>query len=150
MSHANAQRRKDTKMISINWQPTNRDLRQFAGIWFPVFWIIVAVLVLLRGGSWAAVAPMMGLAVAVGVTGLIWPQLMQPIFIGWMCVAFPIGWVVSHLLLAAVFYLVITPLGLVMRLAGRDKLKLRFDQESKTYWTRRLPTPPASRYFRQF
>jgi hypothetical protein len=137
-------------MISINWQPTNRELRQFAGIWFPLFWIIIAGLILLRGGEWMMAGPIMALAAAVGIAGLIWPRLMRPIFIGWICAAFPIGWVVSHLLLAAVFYLVITPLGLVMRLVGRDKLNLQFDRKSKTYWTRRPPTPQSGRYFRQF
>ena len=137
-------------MISINWHPTNRELRQFAGIWFPLFWVIVGGLIVLRGGAWVVAEWIVALAVAVGIVGLIWPQLMRPIFIGWMCAAFPIGWVVSHLLLGAVFYLVITPLGLVMRLAGRDKLKLRFDPAAASYWMRRPPTPPASRYFRQF
>jgi hypothetical protein len=100
--------------------------------------------------GWMVAGPMVAVAVAIGIVGLIWPRVMRPIFVGWMCAAFPIGWVVSHFLLAAVFYLIITPLGLVMRLAGRDKLKLQIDRESKTYWTRRPSIPPASRYFRQF
>lgn len=137
-------------MISINWYPSDRELRQFAGIWFPVFWIVVAGLVVLRGDAWSVAGSMLAGAVAIGIVGSIWPRVMRPIFLAWMCAAFPIGWVVSHLLLGAVFYLVIAPLGLVMRLAGRDKLKLQFDPEAKSYWTRRPPTPPASRYFRQF
>jgi hypothetical protein len=56
----------------------------------------------------------------------------------------------SHLLLAGVYYLLITPLGLVMRLAGRDKLEMRRDHQATTYWTPRPPTPKVSRYFRQF
>jgi hypothetical protein len=67
-----------------------------------------------------------------------------------MCAAFPIGWTVSHLLLAAVFYLLIAPLGLLLRTFGRDKLKLREDRSPATYWTPRPPSKPLSRYFRQF
>lgn len=137
-------------MISINWHPSDRELRQFAGIWFPLFWVIVGGLILWRGGSSFVAGSIVVVAVVVGIVGLVWPRVMRPIFVGWMCAAFPIGWVVSHLLLAVVFYCVITPLGLVMRLCGRDKLRMRMEPEAKTYWVRKPQAPPASRYFRQF
>jgi Saxitoxin biosynthesis operon protein SxtJ len=137
-------------MISINWCPTHRELRQFAGIWFPAFWAIVAVLIGSRTGHWRLPIALLGIAAAIAVAGLIQPRLVRPIYIAWMCAAFPIGWTVSHLLLAAVFYLLIAPLGLLLRLFGRDKLKLRFDPGAKSYWTPRPPPPPSERYFRQF
>jgi len=137
-------------MISINWHPTNRELRQFAGIWFPAFWAIVGLLVGFRTGWWHIVLPVWATVAAVSVAGLIWPRLMRPIFVAWIVAAFPIGWTVSHLLLAAVYYLLITPLGLVMRLVGRDKLQMRFDKSATSYWIPRPPPPPVSRYFRQF
>jgi len=137
-------------MISVNWQPTDRELRQFAGIWFPAFWAIVAVLIGSRTGHWHLPIALLSVAAAIAVAGLIQPRLMRPIYIAWMCAAFPIGWTVSHLLLAAVFYLLIAPLGLLLRLFGRDKLKLRFDPGAKTYWTPRPPPPSSDRYFRQF
>ena len=137
-------------MISINWHPTNRELRQFAGIWFPAFWLIAGFLVGFRTGWWILVVPAWLLMAAIGTIGLLRPQLVRPIFVGWMVAAWPIGWVVSHLMLAGVYYLLITPLGLVMRLCGRDKLQLRRETQSTTFWTPRTPAPPASRYFRQF
>lgn len=137
-------------MISINWHPSNRELRLFAGVWFPAFWAIVGLLVGFRIGWWHIVLPVWAIVAAVSAIGLIWPRLARPVFLGWMIAAFPIGWTVSHLLLAGVYYLLITPLGLVMRLAGRDKLQLRFDKDATTYWTPRPPAPPVSRYFRQF
>jgi len=137
-------------MISINWHPTDRELRQFAGIWFPAFWAVVGLLIGSRTGHWQLPMALFGAVAAVAVAGLIQPRLARPIYIAWMCAAFPIGWTVSHLLLAAVFYLLIAPLGLLLRLFGRDKLKLRFDSSAKTYWTPRLPPPPSDRYFRQF
>jgi hypothetical protein len=137
-------------MNSINWRPTNRELRQFAGIWFPLFWVIVGGVIVWRGGLLVAAGAIVAVAIGIGIVGLIRPRMMRPMFVGWMCAVFPIGWVVSHLLLAVVFYLVIAPLGLVMRFVGRDKLRMRFEPEARTYWTRRPPTPPASRYFRQF
>ena len=137
-------------MISINWHPTNSELRQFAGIWFPAFWGILGLLIGLRTGGWNVVLPIWMIVAGVSVVGLAYPRFMRPIFVAWMCAAFPIGWLVSHLLLAAVFYLGITPLGLVARLLGRDKLNLQFDRSAQTYWEQRAAPPKAERYFRQF
>jgi hypothetical protein len=137
-------------MISINWHPTQRELRQFAGIWFPAFWLIVGLVIGFRIGWWHVVVPVWIAAAAFGVMGLVRPQLVRPVFVGWMVAAWPVGWALSHLMLAGVYYLLITPLGLVMRLAGRDKLQMKFDSSAATYWTPRPPAPPASRYFRQF
>jgi hypothetical protein len=137
-------------MISINWHPTDREVRQFAGIWFPVFCLIVSLLLGLRFGAWQGAGMVIAFAVVIGVVGLVQPRVVRPLYVAWMCAAFPIGWTVSHLLLAAVFYLVIAPLGLVFRASGRDKLKLRPESEVKTFWTRRRPSAGVDQYFRQF
>jgi hypothetical protein len=70
-------------------------------------------------------------------------------FVGWMFLAFPIGWTVSHLLLLATFYLVLTPIGVVMRLVGHDPLERKFRPEAATYWMEHDPGSDPSRYFRQ-
>jgi len=137
-------------MVSINWYPTDRELRQFAGIWFPAFWAIVGLLIGSRTGHWLWPILIVSVAAVIGLIGLVHPRLAWPIYVAWMCAAFPVGWLVSHLLLAAVFYLLISPLGLLLRLAGRDKLKLRLDSDAKTYWTERQPPSSSDRYFRQF
>ena len=41
------------------------------------------------------------------------------------------------------FYLVVTPTGLVMRMLGKDLLRLRFDPQAKSYWIERRPPGPA-------
>ncbi|MEX0979180.1 MAG: SxtJ family membrane protein, partial [Pirellulales bacterium] len=69
---------------------------------------------------------------------------------GWMWAAFPIGWLVSHLLIAAIYFLLITPIALVMRAVGRDPLSRRFDRAAKTYWVPRRQDSDPARYFRQF
>ena len=68
---------------------------------------------------------------AIGIAGcslalaLVWPPALRPLHAGWMLVARALGFVNSHLLLALVFYLVFTPVGLAMRLLGRDPLERR-------------------------
>ena len=64
--------------------------------------------------------------------------------------AVPIAWVVSHLVLVTIFYLVLTPIGLIMRLFGHDPLNARFDPDAKSYWQRRPEKTDSARYFRQF
>ena len=68
----------------------------------------------------------------------------------WMRAVAPIGWTIAHLLLGAVFYLVITPIGVVMRVAGRDPMQRGFDSRVQTYWVQRTVRADSKRYFRQF
>ena len=90
------------------------------------------------------------LAVTVGPLGLIKPQAIRPIWVGCLLVTFPIGWVVSKVLLACLFYGLFTPVGLVFRLLGRDALARRYRPELATYWEPK-PQPAGVRsYLRQF
>ena len=77
------------------------------------------------------------------------PGLPRPLYQGWMFAVFPLGWTVSHVILGVLYYLVITPGGLVMRLFGRDPMRLRLDPEAKTYWIERSAEGKSS-YFSQF
>jgi hypothetical protein len=124
-------------------------LRQFSGLWLAFFggWAVWQWLVRDR----PAVALLLGaLALVVGLLGLCWPGLIRPVFVGWMIAAFPIGWVVSKVLAAALFYTVFTPMALIFRLIGRDALMLRRDPGRTTYWnTKSSPTDPR-RYLREF
>ena len=63
-----------------------------------------------------------GLALVVGLLGLVAPRLIRPIYVGWMIAAFPIGWVMSHVVQALILYGLFTPVALVFRLIGRDAL----------------------------
>lgn len=78
------------------------------------------------------------------------PPLRRGIFTGWLAVVFPIGWVVSHFLLALVFYLLVFPIGLMMRLFRYDALKRRFDPGAKSYWIKRESSKDPQDYFRQY
>ncbi len=78
------------------------------------------------------------------------PRANRPLFIGLSLLAFPIGWVVSHLALAFLFFGVLTPLALLFRLLGRDALARRWDPDADTYWTDLPSDPEPKDYFRQF
>lgn len=62
------------------------------------------------------------------------PILLKPIYIFWMKLAFILGWINTRLILFIIFYLIFTPIGLVMRLLGVDLLDRRIDKEKESYW----------------
>ena len=78
------------------------------------------------------------------------PPLRKWIFMGWLGAVFPIGWVISHLLLGIVFYLVVFPIGLMMRMFRYDALGRRFDRDAKSYWKKREARDDPRRYFKQY
>lgn len=126
--------------------PDTRMLRQFAALWV-LFFGAIGCIQLYKGGTWGW--PVIALALGAGIPGLIWPKLLKPIFVTWMILAFPIGWVVSHVILGLVFYGVFTPLGLIMKAAGHDALK-RNKTTTSTYWEKKTQQKDMARYLKQF
>ena len=91
-------------MISIQWNPERKQLRQFAAIWFPAFGALLGWVIGGKSGQWAAVQVAWMLCGGVALAGFFYPPLIRPVFVGLILVTFPIGWVVSHVLLGAIFY----------------------------------------------
>ena len=136
-------------ILSVDRNPPPRQLRSFGillGFFVPVF----GALVWWRTGHLDAGIPIWIVGGLLAVLYWLVPALRRPVYVGWMHAAFPIGWTVSHTLMAAVYYLVITPIGLIIRAAGRDPLLRRFDRSAPTYWVSRQSTGGARRYFRQY
>jgi len=129
--------------------PSARTLRQFAGIWIVFFlgWAAYQGWVRHRP-SWGIALAV--LALAVGLPGWVRPTLLRPIFVGWMILAFPIGWVVSKLLLLVLYFIVLTPVAVLFRLMGRDLLKRRLDSGHSSYWITKEQPRDIRRYLRQY
>jgi hypothetical protein len=53
-------------------------------------------------------------------------------------------------LFGAIYYLVFTPIGLIMKLSGRDALQRRFEPAENSYWNVKLPETKKERYFHQY
>ena len=78
------------------------------------------------------------------------PSMRKPTYLAWIYAVMPIGWVVSHVLLAAIYYMLLTPVGLIMRLCRYDPMQRRFDRDAQTYWIARDSQRPKSSYFKQY
>jgi len=137
-------------LIEVNRNPTRRQLRWFAALVFPLFWGWVAFLVHRRADLPRVAVAIAAAAVAISIAGLVSPAFMRRVWIGMMVGLSPIGWVMSHLILALIYYLVLTPVGLALRAAGRDPLHRRFERDARSYWIDRPDRPEVERYFRQY
>lgn len=74
------------------------------------------------------------LAVAVLITACIRPDWFRGFYRGGMTVSFHIGQVIGKVLLTLFFFLLVTPLGLLLRLSGKDLLSLKKSPRAQTYW----------------
>ena len=137
-------------LIEINHNPPRSELRLFGGLWLPLALVIFGFSLQRRQpeAPWAWIA--WASAVLACPLGWLTPSTFRWIYVGAMYLSFPIGWVVSHLLLACIFFGMITPLAWIMRSRGRDVLGLQFDRSAPTYWTPHAPVNDPARYFRQF
>lgn len=136
-------------LVDINWNPSRKELRVFSLLLIGFGVIVAAVLFKRFESQTPAVAALLGTG-AIGLIGLATPGLVRPLYVVWMALAFPIGWTVSHLMMLAVYYLVLTPIGIAMRLCGRDPMRQQLDRTAKTYWLTRSPRDDTKGYFRQF
>lgn len=136
-------------MIEINTDPSRRQLLWFGPL-FALFCGVLGGLMIWKLSAAGAAYVIWVLAGAILVVYYLVPSWQKPLYLGWLYAALPIGWVMSHLLLAIVYYLVVTPIGLVMRLCRYDPLDRRFDRSRNTYWIPRQPNSDDRRYFRQF
>ena len=134
-------------LLRINKTPSPSQLRVFAG----AFLLVVGALGWAQGhqGRHALAYCLAALALTVALAGLVFPKGLRPLYLGLTYAAYPFGVVISHGLLGALFYLVLSPIGLLMRLCGRDPLSRRFEPGRASYWTRREGTKTVQSYFHQ-
>jgi len=140
----------------INWKPSRADLRKFAVSLIIGFPCIAAAFFLAR---WAADRSMPapsffvllgGIGAGTGILCLAAPVIARPLYHVWYALAACVGIVMANLLFTVVYYALFVPLGLFMRLKGRDVLGLKFKRGTDTYWREAPPAAESTEYFRQF
>ena len=95
-------------IIEINWHPTRRELKRFALLWLPLFCAAVGAIIYARVSVTAGYSLWVAGA-ATAVLGLWLPIFIRWVYLGLIVLTYPIGFVVSHILMAAIFYLAIPP-----------------------------------------
>jgi hypothetical protein len=113
--------------------------RSFGWVFAGVF-LVIAVLPLLHGQSltWWSI----GISAVFALVALVKPSLLSGLNRLWIKLGVLLGKIVSPIALGILFYVVITPIGIIIRLAGKDPLRLKFDPDAKSYWIPREPPGP--------
>ena len=97
--------------------------------------LLIGIVLYLTGKSSSVVFG--GAGVLLILFGLILPNILKPLNKIWMILAVILGWFMSRLILFILFYIVITPIGFFLRIAGKDFLNLRTNKNSDSYWEKR-------------
>jgi hypothetical protein len=134
-------------MLAMAKAADRGQLRNFGLIVGGIFGAIGLWPALIRGGdarTWCLV-----LAVLLIVPAVTAPTLLWPAHRAWMTLGSVLGWVNTRIILGIVFFVVITPMGLVIRLFGRDPMQRAFEPDATTYRVRRT-SRPGTHLLRQF
>ena len=75
--------------------------------------------------------------VAFFTAGITIPFIIKPIYWLWMLLGTIFGWVMTRVILSFLFYLLFTPIGLLLKLFGKQFLDLRWDKSKESYWNNR-------------
>ena len=118
-----------------------KKLRKF-GLTVGGIFTILAVLFVLRHKHHVPyyVSVVAGPTLLAGALG--WPRALAPVERGWSMLAHALGFINTRILLALVFFVVLAPIALLLRLVGKDPLERRRDRARPTYWRTREPAEP--------
>ncbi len=135
-------------VIEINWNPGRGQLRWFAALWFPLaatalgwfLWRTAGD----TAGEWA-----WGIGAALAVAANTSLSVARAIYVALMVATSPIGIVVAYVMLAFVFYLLLTPIGVLSRLVRRDPMR-RSEPPGDSHFEDCHRDRTLDRYFRQY
>jgi hypothetical protein len=86
-----------------------------------------------------------------GLGFILAPGPLKPVYNAWLKIAHVIGRIITTLVLALAYYLVITPSALIKRVFGGRPLPVKPDKEAKSYWvTRTEPAQPRERFLKRY
>ena len=136
-------------IVNINLDPSEKDLRWFPVVMLVFFGLIGAIAYFqfesprVGGGLWCFGA------LFAAVYWLVAP-FRRPLYGAWMRLVAPVGSVVSYVILGVVFYCILTPMGVLLRVAGRDVMERKFDFEKPSYWCEHRTGGDKASYFKQY
>jgi len=147
-----------SKLVEINFNPDTKTLRQFGVIALVGFGILAALAyyekLIFSFGLGDARMPLVTTFVALGAISalfsLVAPRANRVLYVGLTLLAFPIGFVLSYVIMGTLFFLIIGPIALLFRLLGRDPMHRSYDPSSPSYWLEARPPRDNESYFHQY
>ena len=139
----------------VNWNPDTAARRTFARsliIGFPAVALVFLLVGKLTHGVWntAAALKLAGFGAGAGVLFYALPAIAWPFYVVWYALACCVGLVMGNVLIALLFYVMVTGIGLLKRAFGAQPIAKRPDPQAKTYWLDARPVQDVKSYYRQF
>jgi hypothetical protein len=129
-------------------KPANLPSNRTFGLFFAGIFAILATYGLWRGWPTELVKAFFAISVLLLVVTFLAPKLLTPFNKFWYQLGLLLGKIVSPIVLGFIFFIIITPVAIVTKLAGRDALKLR-KQNVDSYWVDRSPPGPEPESFKE-
>ena len=124
-----------------------RALRKFGWTVGPVILLLGAIFLWRqRGAGW----PLISIGVVLLLAAALAPVTLKWVHGPWMIAALALGWVMTRILLTIVFFLVVTPVGLLQRIFGKRAIEVDFKANAASYWQARTARPAPEDYEKQF
>jgi polyferredoxin len=129
--------------------PTDiKTLRKF-GTTMGIFFVLVAAFVFWRKKEEAVIYTFAALSVFFLFFAAVVPAWLKPIQKVWMTLALLMGWVMTRVLLAVLFYGILTPIAAITRIMKKNFLDLKVEKKAPTYW-KTHPARTRETYEQQF
>ena len=147
-----------SKLVEINFNPDTKTLRQFGVIALVGFGILAALAyyekLIFSFGLGDARMPLVTTFVALGAISalfsLVAPRANRVLYVGLTLLAFPIGFVLSYVIMGTLFFLIIGPIAVLFRVLGRDPMHRGYERSAPTYWLEAPPARDKESYFHQY
>jgi len=147
-----------SKLVEINFNPDTKTLRQFGVIAFVGFGLLAALAyyerLIFSFGLGEARMPVVMTFAALGTIAalfsLVAPRANRLLYVGLTLLAFPIGFVLSYVIMGTLFFLIIGPIAVLFRLFGQDPMRRGYDPNASTYWLEARPARDKESYFHQY
>jgi len=136
-------------MIHVERHPSRNQLIVFGLLWLIFFSFWGTVSWWDAGITWKSVIFWL-LAFTVPASGLVRMEVLRIVYLLATYLTLPIGMVVATVILMVIYYLILTPIGILLRMSRYDPMRRRFNPDAGTYWVPRNPVVDRERYFKQF
>jgi len=110
-----------------------KNLKKF-GIFVGCIFLLIVILMWFYDYSQTLQIILSGFSAYLLISALIYPNLLKYFYKFWMGFALVIGGLISRLILIALFFLIITPIGIILKLSGKKMLDIKQNEEKNTYW----------------
>jgi hypothetical protein len=137
-------------LMEFQWHPNQRQLRVFGVAGLAALSVAALVLHLVWGVALPWAVGVFAMGAALFLCSRISPGATRILYLGLTIAAMPLGLAVSFILLAAFYFLLVTPVAVIFKLIGRDALCRKFDTTAASYWVPHRPSENLERYFHQF